>query len=51
MKASIVDDPNILRVSFVQRVKTFETTAENFMFEYLNSMKQFLNEKYFLYQS
>ena len=47
VKVSIVDDPNILKVLFVQRVKIFETTVRHFVFKYLNSMKQFLNEKYY----
>ena len=51
VKATIVDDPNIVKVSFVKRVKKFETTVGHFVFEYLNSMKPFLNEKRFLYQS
>ena len=47
VKATIVDDPNILKLSFVKRVKKIETTVGHFVFEYLNSMKPFLNEKDF----
>ena len=37
--ALIVDDPNILKVSFVNRVNKFETAVGHFVFEYINSMK------------
>ena len=47
VKNSIVDDPNILKASFFHRVKRFETTVGHFVFEYLNSMKPFLNQKDF----
>ena len=47
VKDSIVDDHNILKVSFVHRVKKIETTVGNFVFEYLNSMKLFLNRNDF----
>ena len=33
--ALIVDDPNILKVSFVNRVNKFETAVGHFVFEYI----------------
>ena len=39
VKATIVDDPNILKLSFVKRVKKIETIVGHFVFEYLKSMK------------
>ena len=44
VKSTIGDDPNILKVSFVKRVKKIETIVGHFLFEYLNSMEHFLNK-------
>ena len=48
VKASIADDLNSLKVSFVHRVKKIETTVGHFFFEYLNSMSFFLMKWMFL---